>query len=357
MRGVTVIVPTYREAENIPELICRLTSVRDAGCDLDLLLMDDDSQDGSEQLVAQCGVAWVQLVTRKTGRGLSGAILDGTRRSNREIIVVMDADLSHPPERIPDLIEMIKKGADVAVGSRFVEGGSTADNWGPLRWFNSRVASFLALPLTTVQDPMSGFFAVRRSTLDRSGDLQPLGYKILLEIIVKCKCRWVAEVPIHFDNRHFGSSKLTLREQLNYIRHLRRLYMFRYGTWSHLAQFLVVGVSGAAVNLVILTVLLSERVGERKSVAVAILISMIGNFLLNRRFSFSYARRESMTRQLVKFVLACSLGAVVNYAVTTRLLSIVSYSQFASITGILVGTVFNFTASRFLVFRSKHVIP
>jgi dolichol-phosphate mannosyltransferase len=357
MADVTVVVPTYREAENIPHLISRLSAVRRSALDLELLLMDDDSQDGSEELVAQSQLPWVRLVTRRTDRGLSAAVLDGFRRSESEFLVVMDADLSHPPEKIPELIAMVRNGADLAVGSRFAEGGSTADDWGPLRWLNSRVATLLALPLTTIEDPMSGFFALRRPTFEKARNLEPLGYKILLELIVKCKCRLVVEIPIHFDNRRFGASKLTLTEQLKYIRQLRRLYMFRFGTWSHFAQFLVVGISGAAVNLSLLTALLKWQVGERASVALAILLSMIWNFFLNRRFSFSYARRESMLRQLLKFVLACSLGAIVNYAVTTRLLPFVSYSQFASIAGILAGTLFNFAASRFLVFRSKHVVP
>jgi dolichol-phosphate mannosyltransferase len=354
--AVTVVVPTYREVENIPHLVERLRGLRDAlGLDLDLLLMDDDSQDGSEELIAGLALPWVTLVTRKTDRGLSQAVLDGVSRCRTEFIVVMDADLSHPPERILELLSALRVGADVAVGSRFVEGGSTADDWGPFRWLNSRVATLLAFPLTTINDPMSGFFAVRRATLQAGRDFDPIGYKILLEVIVKCRCRNVVEVPIHFDNRHLGHSKLSLTEQLRYFRHLRRLYTFRYGTWSHLAQFLVVGASGLAINLLVLTVMLQRNVSERPAVVSAIAVSMVWNFALNRRFSFSYARHRSIVRQFLGFVAACSVGAVVNYVTTTALWSVLPMKQFAATMGVLAGTFFNFAASRFLVFRTKHI--
>jgi dolichol-phosphate mannosyltransferase len=353
--SVTVVVPTYREVDNLPHLITRLEKVRAAsGLNLELLIMDDDSRDGSDQLVRDWVLPWVTLVTLKGPRSLSSAVLDGLRRSNREFLVVMDADLSHPPETIPELLQVVMRGADIAVGSRFVEGGSTADDWGLFRWMNSRIATLLALPLTTIRDPMSGFFALRCETLNAAEDLQPVGYKVLLEIIVKCKCRLVVEVPIHFGNRHFGVSKLTLGEQLKYLKHLRRLYTFRYGNWSHLAQFLVVGSSGVIVNLLTLNLLLRWPLGVDEAVVAAILVSLSWNFLLNRRFSFSYARRESMVSQFGKFAVACSAGALVNYLVTTRLWSAASHTQWAAIAGILAGTLFNFTASRYLVFRARH---
>jgi len=354
--SVTVVVPTFGEVSNIPGLVMRLTAVREqSGIDLELLLMDDDSRDGSAELVDSLGLAWATLVTRKTNRGLSQAVLEGLMLSSRDILVVMDADLSHPPEKIPELLTALRMGADLAVGSRFTDGGSTADDWGPFRWLNSRVATLLAYPLTSISDPMSGFFAMRRSTLNTGRGFDPIGYKILLEIIVKCRCRYVAEVPIHFDNRHLGQSKLSLQEQLKYFRHLRRLYTYRYGTWSHLAQFLVVGASGVAVNLSALTLLLRWGIHEKVGVAVAITVSMLWNFSLNRRFSFSYARDQSVMRQFWGFIAACSLGAVVNYTTTMHLWEASHYKQFAAIIGVLAGTLFNFAASRFVVFRSKHV--
>jgi dolichol-phosphate mannosyltransferase len=357
-RTVSVIIPTYREVENIPYLVERLSALR-AGSelDIDVLLMDDDSGDGSAERVLAFGLPWLRLVTRTTNRGLSFAVLDGLKLSDREFLVVMDADLSHPPEKIPDLIAAIDSGADMAVGSRFTEGGTTADDWGVLRWVNSRIATFLAWPLTTLHDPMSGFFALRRDTFSAGRDFDPIGYKVLLELIIKCRCRVVVEVPIRFDNRLYGTSKLTLKEQLRYLRHLRRLYTYKFGTWSHLVQFLVVGLSGLIVNLGVLTLALHFGIEEKTAIITAILISMVWNFTLNRRFSFSYARDRSIIRQFLGFVAACAIGAVVNYFVTIHLWHLARYKQIASIAGVLAGTVFNFVANRFVVFRAKHVKP
>ena len=356
-RTVTVVIPTYREVENLPHLVERLSAVRAATeLDIDVLLMDDDSRDGSAERVIAFGLPWLRLVTRTTNRGLSFAVLDGLKLSDREFLVVMDADLSHPPEKIPELIAALA-GADMAVGSRFTDGGTTADDWGVLRWVNSRIATFLAWPLTTLSDPMSGFFALRRDTFMAGTDFDPIGYKVLLELIIKCRCRVVVEVPIRFDNRLYGASKLTFKEQLRYLRHLRRLYTYKFGTWSHLVQFLVVGVSGLFVNLGVLTLALHFGVVEKSAIIMAILISMMWNFTLNRRFSFSYARDRSIIRQLLGFVAACAVGAVVNYLVSTHLWQLTRYKQIASIAGVLAGTVFNFVANRFVVFRAKHVKP
>jgi dolichol-phosphate mannosyltransferase len=355
---VTVVVPTYHEVESIPHLVARLKAVREStGLDLEVLLMDDDSRDGSEELVAAMALPWVRLVTRKTNRGLSHAVLDGLALSDRDTLIVMDADLSHPPEKIPELMAALDQGNDVAVGSRFTEGGSTADDWGLLRWLNSRVATLMAMPLTTLSDPMSGFFAIRRSTVRAGRDFNPVGYKILLELIIKCRCGRVVDIPIHFDNRRFGESKLSLKEQLKYIQHLRRLYIYKYGTLFHLIQFLVVGASGLVVNLAALTVVLGVGVKEKPAVAIAIGVSMLWNFGLNRRFSFSYARDRSIFRQFFGFVAACLVGAVVNYFTTLRLWEVTRYKQLAAVLGVLAGTFFNFIASRFVIFRAKHVKP
>lgn len=354
--SATVVVPTYREVENIPHLIERLESVREkANLDLELLFMDDDSRDGSDALVQSLRLPWVRLVTRKANRSLSWSVLDGLLLSERDVVIVMDGDLSHPPEKIPELLTALHDGAEVVVGSRFTAGGSTADDWGVFRWLNSRVATVLALPLTTLSDPMSGFFALRRETFASGRDFNPVGYKILLELIVKCRCTRVAEVAIHFDNRMYGKSKLSVREQLRYLQHLRRLYIYKYGTWSHLAQFLAVGASGMVVNLLALTALL--RLGEKPapSVASAIGISIVWNFVLNRRFSFSYARTQSIVRQFLGFVAACSVGALINYFCTTALWNAFAYKQVAAAVGILAGTGLNFAANRFLIFRMKHV--
>src|SRR5262249_16673245 len=150
-------------------------------------------------------------------------------------------------------------------------------------------------------------------------DFNPLGYKIALELIVKCRCRRVIEVPIHFELRRYGASKLTLKQQLLYLRHLRRLYMFKFGVWTELTQFLLVGAIGTVVNLACLTLLLSVGPSLHSAVAAAILISMTSNFVLNRRFSFALAKQGFWLSQYVRFVAASSLAAVFNYFLTVYL--------------------------------------
>jgi dolichol-phosphate mannosyltransferase len=271
----------------------------------------------------------------------------------------MDADLSHAPEVVPMMLAKLEGGADFVVGSRYVRGGTTSDDWGFVRWLNSRVATLLARPLTSIRDPMAGFFALRRSTFEAGRDFSPVGYKIGLELIVKCECERVVEVPIHFEDRRFGNSKLTFGQQMLYLKHLRRLYNFRFGAWSQLTQFLVVGALGTLVNLLALTALLALHVPTRAAVAVAIFVSMCFNFVLNRRFSFSASRGGLWWRQFIGFVVASSVGALLNYTtVVIALARIPSLRpQVAALMGIAVGTALNFLASRYLVFHASHVRP
>jgi dolichol-phosphate mannosyltransferase len=357
-QSVVVIVPTFEEVENIPFLVDRVSSVRDkTGLDINLLLMDDNSRDGSEEFVGTLHLPWIRMLIRRTDRGLSQAVLDGIRRSTEDILVVMDADLSHPPEKIPELLSALEQGADFVVGSRFIEQGSTDDDWGLFRWLNSRVASTLALPLTRLKDPMSGFFAIRRSTFLKGKDFNPVGYKIALELLVKCRCVKAVEIPIHFTDRKYGTSKLSLKEQFKYLQHLRRLYKYKYGNWAEVVQFLIVGASGLVVNVVFLTAFLAVETPETIAVASAILVSMTSNFALNRRFTFSHARGRRILKQYVGYILTSTLSAIINYFVTILVWDSFDYKQIAAVVGVLAGTVFNFVGSRYLVFRKKYIAP
>jgi dolichol-phosphate mannosyltransferase len=355
---LTIVVPTYKEVESLPHLIDRVAATRaKLGRDVTLIIADDNSRDGSLELVQARGEPWVSMVVRTTDRGLSPSVLDGLGRAKSKFVVCMDADLSHPPEIIPAMLAKLEEGADFVVGSRYARGGTTSDDWGFLRWLNSRVATLLARPLTNIRDPMSGFFALRRSSFEAGTDFNPIGYKIGLELIVKCRCERVVEVPIHFEDRRFGESKLTFMQQILYLQHLRRLYIFKYGVWTQLLQFLVVGALGAAVNLAALTVLLKLGLPTRASVAIAIFVSMCFNFVLNRRFSFSASRAASWPHQFVRFVLASTVGAVLNYVVAIGALARFPAlrPQIAALIGIAAGTTLNFVASRYLVFRAHHV--
>lgn len=230
---VSVIVPTYRERENLARLLPALADVlgraRLVG---EVVVVDDDSRDGTDDLCRRIAAEQtVRLITRKNERGLATAVLRGLREARGEVCVVMDADFSHPPERVPDLVAAVQlAGCEMAIGSRYVAGGAVDANWSWYRRLNSRVASWLARGLTRAADPMAGFFAIRRSTLARATELRPIGYKIGLELIVRCGCRDIVEVPILFQDRAVGESKLTAAQQWLYIRHLARLYSARFVT-------------------------------------------------------------------------------------------------------------------------------
>jgi dolichol-phosphate mannosyltransferase len=228
--STSIVVPTFREVEALPELIDRVGQVRaENGSIEELLIVDDDSGDGTEALIAARPERWLKLMVRKQDRGLSQAVLAGLRAARGDLLVVMDADLSHPPEAIAAMQREILAGADFVVGSRYVPGGTTADDWGLFRFLNSQVATLLARPLTRITDPMSGFFALPRPVFERALEPSPIGYKIGLELLVRCGCQNVREIPIHFSNRIRGKSKLTLEQQLLYVRHLMRLYRFKIG--------------------------------------------------------------------------------------------------------------------------------
>lgn len=355
--SVSVVVPTYREAENLPHLVERLAAVaRDAALRLDLTVVDDDSRDGTVELLRDRSEPWLHVLVRTSDRGLSQAALFGLRQAKGDVLVCMDADLSHPPEAIPRMLQGLLEGADFVIGSRYTDGGSTADDWGFLRWANSRVATWLARPLTHVSDPMSGFFALRRSTLEAGSGFNPVGYKIGLELVVKCRCERVVEVPIHFADRRFGESKLTLAQQLLYLRHLWRLYAFKFGLWTPLVRFLAVGAIGTLVNLLLLTALVGAGIAPRGAVAFAILGGMAANFFLSRRWDAA-ARAQPLAGQLLSYVSATLPGALVDYAATlaaaTRFTALPL--QAAALLGIAAGAVFNLAASRYLAFKARHV--
>ena len=214
--SVSIVIPTYKEVENIPLIVARIAAVKQAGLDdLEVIFVDDNSQDGSVETVNALGLDWVRIIVRTNERGLSSAVLEGFRAAKGDVLVCMDCDLSHPPSAIPHMILALESGQQFVMGSRYVPGGSTDDDWGMFRWLNSRIATLLARPFTSVRDPMSGFFALRRTDFEAARDLNPVGYKIALELIVKCGFENVGEVPIHFEDRQYGESKLSLKEQLN----------------------------------------------------------------------------------------------------------------------------------------------
>ncbi|HEY3242735.1 MAG TPA: polyprenol monophosphomannose synthase [Phycisphaerae bacterium] len=236
---ISVIVPTYREASNLAEVTRRVfagTRSAAGGLEAELIFVDDDSRDGSVEIVQELAREYaVRIMVREGERGLSSAVLAGFEAAQFDVLAVMDADLQHPPEKLPALVAPIVAGtADFVIGSRYVDAATVAQRWPWYRRLNSRIATLLAAPLVQVRDPMSGFFALHRRTLQRARDLNPVGYKIALELMVKASGPGSAgrlrclEVPIVFAERHAGQSKLTFRVQMRYLAHLAQLYWFRY---------------------------------------------------------------------------------------------------------------------------------
>jgi len=354
---VSIIIPTYGEAENLPLLVPRICQAGAAAArELEIVVVDDNSPDATRQVCDQLAREFpLRLHVREHERGLSSAVLAGLRMARGDLLVVMDADLSHPPEKIGELVAALQNpGVDFVIGSRYVAGAETDEGWGRFRWLNSRAATWLARPLTSVRDPMAGFFALRRETYERSAPLDPIGYKIGLELLVKCGCRHVAEVPIRFADRVHGQSKLSLREQFNYLRHLKRLYEYRFRNWAYVPQFLLVGASGMVVDLLTFALLL-PWLATGVARGGAIWVAMTWNFVLNRNLTFSYARHRAVLRQYVSFCGSCLLGAVVNWSVSVGLCASAQYFATrqlgAALLGVLAGTAFNYLLCRYFVFR------
>lgn len=359
--GLSIIIPTYREAENIPHILRRIDGLRQAyDLTLEVLFMDDNSDDGSVEAVRDAGYDWARIVVRDGERGLSLAVIDGFHLARYPVLICMDCDLSHPVDAIPQMVLALATGQQFALGSRYVAGGSTNDDWGIFRYLNSFVATLMARPLTKVRDPMSGFFALRRKDFLAAEKLDPVGYKIALELIVKCNFSNVAEIPIHFTDRVHGQSKLSLAEQLKYIRHVRRLYIHRFANAMSLLQFMVVGASGAVVNLTVLSVLLLLGLPDAACLAGGIAVSVVTNFLLNRRFTFSYARDRSIWKQFLGFISVSSLGIAVNYSVALLLnqtaVAGMDYGlHLSAMAGIAAGMTFNYLGNRYVTFRKTHI--
>ncbi len=248
---LSIVVPTYREAANVDALTHRIQKALElTGWKYEVIFVDDDSRDGIVEKVKT--LHWdgapVRCEVRTSDRGLSKAVLHGFRQAKGKILLCMDADLSHPPEAIPEFVESLKGDADFVIGSRYVSGGGVSEGWSPFRWLNSMIATVLSYPLHwgQVKDPMAGFFALRRETFtaaEESG-VNPIGWKIGLELLVKARCKAVRELAIHFEIRHEGESKLSLKHQLEFLKHLLTLYRFKFPVLSYLLPLLTLSGLG-----------------------------------------------------------------------------------------------------------------
>ncbi|MFZ0631744.1 MAG: polyprenol monophosphomannose synthase [Acidobacteriaceae bacterium] len=233
--ALALVIPTLREAKNIRPLLDRVRAALDpCGFAYEVIVVDDQSGDGIEAIVAEIGAddPRVRCIVRSCERGLAGAVLRGWAESDAALLAVMDADLQHPPELLPSLWSELAAGADLVVGSRYTCGGSLR-GWPPVRHLISRIAVWMTVPVQRagmrVCDPMSGFFMVRRSCIERI-ELQKTGFKILLEILSRAEIHSVVEVPFPFGRRHAGASKAGVRVAFEYVALLVRLYRQRART-------------------------------------------------------------------------------------------------------------------------------
>jgi dolichol-phosphate mannosyltransferase len=229
---VSVVVPTYNERTRIAELIASIFEVfRTHGVDGELVIVDDNSPDGTGDLVDGLVPAHASrlVVVHRTGKlGLGSAVMKGFLTAGAPVLGVMDADFSHPPSALPHLLQVLRRTrVDAVIGSRYIEGGG-AQNWPFSRLMLSRLACILAWPLTPVRDATSGFFLIRRPAVE-GVDIQSGGFKICLELLMRSRVQSVAEVPYVFVDRTVGKSKMTLREALGYFSQLRKLYALGLG--------------------------------------------------------------------------------------------------------------------------------
>jgi len=223
-----LVIPTLNEAGNIEVVLDRVrASLDSAGIDHEIVVVDDDSRDGTAEIVTRYGQNddRVRVLVRRGERGLAGAVIYGWQNTDADLLGVMDADLQHPPELLPKLVKAIDGGNDIAIGSRYTQEDGTA-GWNPVRRIISLLGTWVTVPLLNrtvrVKDPLSGFFVVRRTCI-AGIPLQPQGFKILLEILVRGHIRSAAEVPFHFGVRHAGKSKANMKVAFDYFSLLGRL--------------------------------------------------------------------------------------------------------------------------------------
>ncbi len=347
-KTVSIIIPTYNERDNIVPLVQRLHGAL-SGYDCETVFVDDNSRDGTAEAISVLSAAYpVRVIVRRSERGLASAVLEGIRRTNSKIVVVMDADLQHPPEIVPGLLKAIDGGADIAVASRYVKGGGCY-GWGWLRRVISKGAIVLAhlfLPTTRrVNDVASGCFALKRPVL-AGANLSPVGFKILLEVLVVGKWDNVVEVPYIFRTRSAGESKLRLSQQIDYLKHIWSL-MSRTGELLRFLKFCLVGASGVVVNEGLLW-LLKQFAGLPLPLASAISIetSIISNFTLNDYLTFRDRRVRGIRAffmRLGKFNSVSLAGLGINMGTLLALTYLLGVHYLISnLVGIALAVIWNY---------------
>jgi len=348
MAKISIIVPTYNERENLPILVEEIHNSL-SNFDYELVIVDDNSPDGTGELAERLSREKpIKVIHRRGKLGLASAVVEGFKHSEGDILGVMDADLQHPPRDIPKLLKEAEK-ADIVIGSRYVEGGGV-EKWSFNREFISRMAKLLPQILFAkvrpIKDPLSGFFLVKKRVIEGI-DLNPVGYKILLEVLVKGRHNNVVEVPYVFKGRERGKSTFGAREQINYLRHLWRL-AWSEGEILRFIKFCLVGLSGFAVNLGFYW-LFTRNFGlhELASFFVSTELSIINNFTWNELWTFRDRRYStspaSISGRGLKFHLVAWVGAGPSIASFWGLIRFAGvFDLIAAVLAIIIATVLKF---------------
>lgn len=294
MTNTTIIIPTYNEAENIPLLAQELREKVDGQCNI--LIVDDSPT--PETVSAANNEGW-NTIWRSRGykviKGLSPAVIDGIKASQDvENIIVMDADLQHPPRTAAMILNLLKFKYDFVVASRYKTGGRIDSKWGLKRRLISKVANWLAMPLMKfkVKDMMSGFFGFRLSGLPNLDNIKPQGYKIGMELLVKGNWENIVEVPYTFGTRQKGESKLSSKQIWEYLWQLTRLYFDKF----RFLRFGIVGLSGVVINLFLLW-LFTDVFGYHYMVGgvIGFFASVTNNYIWNYLWTFDNKNTELLT--------------------------------------------------------------
>lgn len=348
----SLIIPTLNEAGNIDPLLSNLFSLDALGDQFEVIIVDDGSTDGTREKIREWELSHnVRLIERHAQPDLTASILEGAAVAHNEVIAVMDADLSHPPDRLAALVRpVLDDSYDIVIGSRYIPGGNISD-WPFYRLWLSRAGGWLARIICDVNDATSGFFAFRRELIRKIPE-NARGYKILLELLMAGQDRLrVKEIPISFRDRTHGASKLSLSHHLAY---LQRLITLAGGTVSfHTAsRFAMVGFLGIFVDVLIFQWMISHETGLALAHISSFVAAATFNYALNSKWSFrhhygGHLHWSQFARFLTVGVFALLLrGGVLAWLIYTWNIP----SEWAIFPAILTAALVNYLGSAFYVF-------
>ena len=357
---LSIVIPTYKERPNIAPLVARLDAALD-GLAWEAIFVDDNSPDGTAEAVKAVGAedARVRCIRRVNRRGLAGACIEGVLSSSAPFVAVMDADLQHDETLLPRMLDILRSGrSDMVVGSRYVKGGSSGSFSKP-RAAISRLANTLARKLMRVDlnDPMSGFFMMRRDRFDPlAPHLATQGFKILLDIVITARGSLrIVEEPYTFSTREHGESKLDAQVGLDFLGLLVSKLTGGIVTPRFLS-FVLVGTTGLGVHLAILKLALSGLGLEfPQAQTMATLTAMTGNFILNNQLTYRDKRLSGFgfVQGLLGFYAVSAVGAISNIGMASWLYAHQPVWWLAGAAGALMGAVWNYSMSTLLVWRVK----